>query len=272
MDPVSETVPARPGPALRGLVSGYVGYRFAGLPAGTHLAMPSPSLTVVLGLDGPTRLARMPDPAQPGAALDALVGGLHTGPGLVAHDGAAEGVQLELTPAGARALLGLPTAELGQLVLPLDDLLPSAGELLTRLRAAPAWPARFAVLDDVLGRRVDRLAPADPRLQRAWQALTGGPARVADVAAAVGWSRRHLGERFAREYGVGPKTAARLARFDRSRSRLVAAPATRLADLAASCGYADQAHLAREWGQLAGCPPSTWRRQEQLPFVQDSGG
>ncbi len=157
-------------------------------------------------------------------------------------------------------------------MLPLSELLGAGDELVTRLRAVSGWPARFAVLDDVLGRRVDRLRAADPRLQRAWQALTAGPVRVGDVASAVGWSRRHFAETFAREYGVTPKTAARLARFDRSRTGLAVAPKTRLADLAASCGYADQGHQAREWVRFAGCPPSVWRQQEQLPFVQDSPG
>ena len=36
----------------------------------------------------------------------------------------------------------------------------------------------------------------------------------------------------------------------------------RLADLAAACGYFDQAHLAREFRALAGCPPSQWITEE----------
>ena len=41
-----------------------------------------------------------------------------------------------------------------------------------------------------------------------------------------------------------------------------------LAEAAHRCGYADQAHLTREWVALAGCPPSTWLREE-FPFLQD---
>jgi AraC-like DNA-binding protein len=36
----------------------------------------------------------------------------------------------------------------------------------------------------------------------------------------------------------------------------------RLADLAVTCGYFDQAHLAREFRALAGCPPSQWLAEE----------
>ena len=35
-----------------------------------------------------------------------------------------------------------------------------------------------------------------------------------------------------------------------------------LADLAVAGGYYDQAHLAREFRGLAGCPPSRWLAEE----------
>ncbi|HKB31133.1 MAG TPA: hypothetical protein VKD26_09875 [Streptosporangiaceae bacterium] len=35
-----------------------------------------------------------------------------------------------------------------------------------------------------------------------------------------------------------------------------------LADLAVTCGYYDQVHLAREFRALAGCAPSRWVAEE----------
>jgi AraC-like DNA-binding protein len=42
-----------------------------------------------------------------------------------------------------------------------------------------------------------------------------------------------------------------------------------LGEVAVSAGYADQAHLTREWRALAGCTPGEWVRDE-VPIVQDT--
>jgi len=43
---------------------------------------------------------------------------------------------------------------------------------------------------------------------------------------------------------------------------MVVGSGTFTGDLAAACGYFDQAHLAREFRALAGCPPSQWITEE----------
>src|SRR6185312_2487364 len=96
-------------------------------------------------------------------------------------------------------------------------------------------------------------------------------AGVQQVADEVGFSRRRLTSLVTQECGVPPKDYQRIARFQSSRARLqrrvAAGRRADLAGLAAECGYADQAHLAREWARLAGCSPTTWLREE-FPFVQ----
>lgn len=273
---VVDAAMARPAARLAPLVRSYVGYRFEGFAPGTHLGLPSRDLTVVISLGAPIRVAGMPSEGQPPAAFQALAGGLHTRPARIAHDGDQYGVQLELTPLGARSLLGLPAGALGPAVVDLGELLgPAAAELCDRMAAAPDWTARFAVLDRILGRRAERHDDVTPaEVARAWHVIvaSGGTARVSDVAAEVGWSRRHLGERFAREYGLTPKAAARVVRFGRSRALLGRADRPSFAAVAATCGYADQSHLDREWNALAGCPPSAWLAAEELPSVQDTVG
>jgi transcriptional regulator GlxA family with amidase domain len=109
-----------------------------------------------------------------------------------------------------------------------------------------------------------------PEVEQAWRLIRrgGGRTPVAGVASDVGWSTRHLEQRFRGEFGITPKAAVRITRFERSVDA-ARDPRRRLADVAAECGYADQAHLAREWRDLAGRPPSRWRVEDDLAFVQD---
>lgn len=270
MSPRFDGAEVRPPARLAPLVERYIGYHYEGMPPGTHLGLPSRHLTVVISLGAPTRTVGMPDPGQAPAAYAALAGGLHTRPAVIAHDGELFGVQLALTPRGARSLLGVPAGELGPRVVDLGELL-ATGELIDRMATAGGWRERFAVLSDVLSRRLDRLAEPKAEVDHAWRRIAAcdGAVRVADLAAEVGWSRRHLSERFAGEYGLTPKEAARVMRFERSRWLLQRRERPTLASVAADCGYYDQAHLAREWNELAGCPPSTWLADEELPFLQD---
>jgi len=268
-------------------VAHYTGYRQRGVPPARHRGLPSPFLTLIFTLDEPLVLLAHPDPRQPPGDYRALLGGLHSSPALITHDGAQSGIQVALRPLGARVLLGLPAGELAELDVPAEAVL---GGLCAQFRelalAAPGWPERFAILDDILLRRARRAVPAaaedqaGPEVRFAWGQLlrTGGTARISDLAAETGWSGRHLTGRFRAEIGLTPKAAARVIRFDRAKRLLIANTAKaaadaadaaeggdsgyRLADLAAACGYFDQAHLAREFRALAGCPPSQWITEE----------
>ena len=258
-------IPAEP---LRPYVAAYTGYRQRGVPPARHRGLPSPYLTLIFTLDEPLTIMAHPDPGQPPGEYGTLLGGLHSVPALITHAGAQSGIQVALRPLGARALLGLPAGELAALDLPAEAVLGGVcAELREKLRSAAGWPERFAVLDEILLRRA---ADADvaPEVSWAWHELLreGGATRVSELAAGTGWSERHLTTRFRAEIGLAPKAAARVVRFDRARRLLVrkltAGGDYLLADLAADCGYFDQAHLAREFRALAGCPPSQWLAEE----------
>ena len=159
----------------------------------------------------------------------------------------------------------MPAVALAHELLELSDVAPELADLPERLH--DACPGHE--LEVVVGALVEALArngEARPRtaVGRALAGLTRGE-RVAVVADEVGYSRRRLGTLVREETGLAPKEFQRLARFEASRALMGRRP---LAEVAAECGYADQAHLAREWSDLAGCPPSTWLREE-FPFLQD---
>jgi AraC-like DNA-binding protein len=232
-----------------------------------HRGLPSPYLTLIFTLDEPLDIAQHTDPRQPPGRFDTLVGGLHTAPALIRHDGAQSGIQLRVDPLAARALFGLPAGELAHLDLPAENLLgPAADEIRQRLQEAASWPARFAALDAALGRMLARGAhgrEVPDEVAYVWHRLRreAGRTRIAALADATGWSDRHLARQFRRETGLSPKAAARVIRFDAARRRLQRGGVS-LADLAATYGYYDQPHLVREFGALAGCSPTRWLAAE----------
>ena len=278
----------RPGEPLRRYVAWYTGYRQRGIPPARHRGLPSPYLTMIVTLDEPLSIEAHPDPGQPPGEFGTLLGGLHSAPALIRHDGAQSGIQLALKPPGVRALLGLPAGELAEVDVPAEAVLGAVGaELRERVRNAAGWPERFAVLDEILLRQL--LTAKDeavaPEVLWSWRQLlqAGGAVRVADLAAGTGWSGRHLASRFRAEIGLTPKAAARVVRFDRARRHLAALAGAgagqdgyQLAGLAAEMGYFDQAHLAREFRALAGVPPSQWLAEEfrnvQAGNWADDGG
>lgn len=263
---LDEYAQARPAPALRPYVALYSGYRQRGLAPARHRGLASPYLTLIFTLDDPLVVAAHPDPRQAPGSYGALIGGLHLAPALVTHDGNQSGVQLAVHPVGCRALLGLPAGELAGLDVEAAAVLGErfVGEVRERLSAAPDWPARFAVLDTMLGTLLRDSQGCD-RVGYAFSRLLRDSVPIADLAAEVGWSGRYLTDRFRAELGLRPKEAARVARFDRVRRAL--RPGLRLAEVAAEHGYADQSHLVRDFRAFAGCPPSQWLADE-FGFVQ----
>ena len=77
-----------------------------------------------------------------------------------------------------------------------------------------------------------------------------------------------MASRFRAELGITPKTAARIFRFERACGLISNLRSPRLAEVAAACGYADQAHMTRDWSAFTGASPKTWIANE-LPYLQD---
>ena len=161
-------------------------------------------------------------------------------------------------PGTGPAVIGAPADELRDRRVPLDEVWPArpVRDLADRIAAA-ADPG--AVLEAAAARRrrradlVDDLAPAILARLRA-----GLP--VARTASIVGLSERQLYRRCLVAFGYGPKTLVRILRMRRAVALARAGRA--FADVSATTGYADQAHLAREMKTLAGVPLGQLLRDE----------
>jgi AraC-like DNA-binding protein len=186
--------------------------------------------------------------------------------------GAQRGVQIDLSPVGAHLLLRTPMHELSGRIVELDVLFARAGALLHEaLACAGGWEARFGLLDDFFLERLDDALSPVPSVTRALGRLraSGGTARVSELAAEIGCSRRYLTAAFREQVGVSPKLLGRILRFQRAVALAgLSDPHPPWAEIAASCGYYDQAHMVRDFNQFAGASPGEFARR-RLP---DGGG
>ena len=206
---------ARRAPSQRtaGLISGMTGYRETS--RGRFFQREAAPLVVPLIISFGTpfliALGREPDAAdrQPSFAA-----GLHAGPVYIESDGAAECVQVDFTPLGAYRFFGGAVADLAARMVDITDVLGRDGrQLREQLGATLGWQNRFDLIEDFVASRASHLPSSEIVFAYRRLALTAGGARITALAKEIGWSRKHLVDRFRSELGLAPKSIARVMRF-----------------------------------------------------------
>lgn len=180
----------------------------------------------------PEALARAAAELSPGPGLPHFAPGVLTDPELAADVAAVHRLALDPeTPLLAREtrLLGLLTA------------------WIARHAASRPGPRR-------LGAEHAAVAAARDYLRDHLEEDVG----LEELARACGLSPWHLVRVFARDTGLPPHAWLVQARLERART-LLAGP-SRLADIAAETGFADQAHLTREFKRRHGLTPGAYRK------------
>ena len=259
-----EMIRRAPSQRTAGLITGMTGYRETALGRfsqreAAHLIVP---LIISLGSPFLIALGREPDAAdrQPSFAA-----GLYAGPVHIESDGGAECVQVDFTPLGAYRFFGGDVVDLAARMVDMSDVLGRDGrQLRERLGATACWQHRFDLVEDFIAGRANHLPSPEIAFAYRRLALTAGGARIAALAGEIGWSRKHLVERFRSELGLAPKSIARMMRFHRACRLARSGTAPGWAGIAAESGFADQAHLVREFGELAGETPTAWARRLAL--------
>jgi len=177
-------------------------------------------------------------------------------------------VGIRFRPGATRAAFGCDASELRNADPELAAVCSSAGralaQALSRAHDAddPTSALRAALESWARARltpRIDRDASA---LRAARRLVIDRAATVRAVARDFGWSERRLHREITATCGYGPKTLQRIVRLQRALRASRAGVATRppnlaptLSRLALDAGYADQAHMTREFRDLTGMTP-----------------
>ncbi|BCH01732.1 AraC family transcriptional regulator [Mesorhizobium loti] len=246
-----------PDPALDGIVSDICGYRETAAGHFRNVEYASLTVPLVFSFAEPFAigLGKAPDDNDRFASFAA---GLFAGPVMIESFGTACCIQVNFTPLGARRFFRLPMSELTDSMVVLDDVLGAEGMALReQLGNAPDWASRFDLAEAFVTARLERAAETPLEIAWAYDRIiaSGGRARISAIAEKLGWSRKHLAGSFSNAIGIGPKTLSRIVRFNRALG-LSRQQTADWADIAADCGYADQAHLVREFRDLAGETPT----------------
>ena len=165
-------------------------------------------------------------------------------------------VGVRFRPGAAPRALRTPAHELVDRRVGFDEVSGSGPARAASDRIGEA-DDRVAAIVDVLRPLVRRAVAPDP-VERAVVHAAARFRPVASTALAdeVGLTTRQLHRRSVRSFGYGPSVLRRIARFQRFLRLVERCPGAPLAELAASAGYHDQAHLARECRSLAGTTPT----------------
>jgi AraC-like DNA-binding protein len=156
-----------------------------------------------------------------------------------------------------------PISELTNRVVPAVRIFgPEAEETRHAIMRADALADADTVMTDqaealLCSVRPERDAAAEQAAELVAR-ITADPAlrRVDQLAAASGTSARSLQRLFADYVGVSPKWVMRRARLHEAAERADGGELVEWAELAADLGYADQAHLTRDFTATIGIPPT----------------
>lgn len=249
-----ELAVAPPAESLRLYVHEYVAWCDSAAGVVCHRHVPSGRIPLILNRGARVRERRAERVAW--TEYESFASGLHDTFTLTESTGPNRGMQINFTALGARLFFGYPLHVIANRSVAADELLDNADALSTRLFDSSDAAHQFSLLDHDIGVRIAAARPVKRELAWAWQELvrTSGRVRIARIVADLGWSERHFAASFRTEFGLSPKTLARVFRFERAIQKLTRGRRD-LADVAVSSGYYDQPHFNRDFTQFAGLPP-----------------
>ena len=225
-----------------------------------ELVLPTGATHIVFRLgDTPLRIYRDRDDILGQNVGTSLIGGARATPYIKDVSISAPSVGAVLRPGAIDVLADVSAIELAGRHTQLENLLPHSrlSSIIDQLRETSQICARLRIFEDFLSSRLPQVHAIHPLVAHALERFDAR-ACVWDIVTETGFSQRHFTRTFTQWVGLAPKTYCRVRRFGRVLKQMDAILAPNLADLAAAEGYADQAHMTREFRALAGLTPAQY--------------
>ncbi len=168
---------------------------------------------------------------------------------------------VRLSPGGFRPFWTAPVSRLTDRTIPAAEVFGAAvAAAQEAIMGAPGDAAMVAHAEEFLNGVLPDRDPVAESVAEMVSLINADPSltRVDQLAALSGLSVRRLQRLFAEYVGVGPKWVMRRARLHEAAQRADQGAVVGWAAMAADLGYADQAHLTREFTALIGVPPARY--------------
>ncbi len=208
--------------------------------------------------------------ADPVRQPSALLVGQMLEPVVLAPHGYTAVAAIRMRPAAARAFLGFSMRDVAGEFVDLESIHPSIRAVRDRLGEARDDPARIRALEAWLATLTCRAPRRHVEGVVETILQSGGRAAIDRVAFGTGVSVRQLERQFQQDVGLPPKAFSRIVRLQAALRRI--REGRPLSDVALACGYYDQAHMTRDFRQLAAMSPGAWQTHsgELAPLFVES--
>jgi len=210
------------------------------------------------------------DATTPHRAYQHIATAVRTGVVTISPHGPLGLIIARLKPEAAACLLGDHLYEFADTKVDLDAVfgagaVASLEEMLTKAHSSRD---RIIAVLRFFSANIRAHEP-DPVVCRAAAHLRSNPfLRLGPLAAELGLSERHLSRRFKAVFGTGPKRFARSARVEHVLA--ASGSGSGWANIACSCGFADQAHMINEFKAILGATPTHFFRSPLTGEYRDS--
>jgi AraC-like DNA-binding protein len=217
-------------------------------------------MALVIHLKKPTVSFLLDD--EPFSVRVPLLAGPYSRPFYVDPSQSDGAIGILFRPGAARMFFPIAPHELHNTDVALSDFCPVEAERLLNDVCSARGEQQFVVVEQYLNTKLAKAAPIHPAVRYAVAQLSaeGGVRRVRKIQTDSGLSHTRFIQLFREHVGLTPKLFCRVRRFRAMLDQIKKGIPVNWAELAADCGYFDQAHLIRDFRAFAGTTPLEYSR------------